>query len=461
MARRHVVGGEEIVVLRDLAGPSTARIGPREWALLEAADGTRDLEGIAIAAAREGAHASVAAIRDFLAALAAEDLLAEDDAPPAASAEDVREALAIPLDRPLDPLPGYLFSCDGRGGCCGFYATVVFSRLDAARARALVPSVLGAGDEPERAFTPEHGARAPALAVASVDGRCAYLDASGRCSVHAAGGLAAKPLGCQLFPARFVDDGETVRVTAAVECACVLSSVGRADGAPLGPVGARVLGDLDPHVHVASLAEGFVVSPGLGATRLELVAWSRDLVAADPPRDGVAAAWALAGAIARAGLRRPDGAPWAFPRDPAPPEADALAPLLASLADVAGKRAREDAGWGGDRLLAGRAVLFVHAAATALLEPELCSLVLSSPARHAASEAFYLRALLHGHELVGPLSLADALRDRAVRMLVARALPLAYAALDDDRSDPALAHPLALVEATLRGHGLGVYFPGS
>jgi lysine-N-methylase len=95
-----------------------------------------------------------------------------------------------------------------------------------------------------------------------------------------------------------------------------------------------------------------------------------------------------------------------------------------------------------------------------------------------ASEAFYVRAVIHGHHLVedaladdegeeaAPSAsshppLAVALRDRAARLLIARAMPEAVRRLDaeepDLEADPAAAYPLALVEAMLRGHGLESY----
>ncbi|WP_437580493.1 hypothetical protein [Sorangium sp. So ce887] len=61
LARRHLVGEDERVILHDLRSGQLLQLGPREWALVSAADGTRDVEGIAIAAAREGAHARVVA----------------------------------------------------------------------------------------------------------------------------------------------------------------------------------------------------------------------------------------------------------------------------------------------------------------------------------------------------------------------------------------------------------------
>ena len=64
-------------------------------------------------------------------------------------------------------------------------------------------------------------------------------------------------------------------------------------------------------------------------------------------------------------------------------------------------------------------------------------------------------AALHGYKLFGYVPLTLALRDRAVRLIVARALPDVFARVG--ATDPACAHPLALVEAILRGHGLDAY----
>ena len=89
---------------------------------------------------------------------------------------------------------------------------------------------------PERGSGPTGGA-----IVTSCEGRCAYLGEGGLCGLHAAYGPAAKPVGCSTFPASFTDDGEVVRVSVSVECACVLASVGREGGSPLIPQGAEVL----------------------------------------------------------------------------------------------------------------------------------------------------------------------------------------------------------------------------
>ena len=72
------------------------------------------------------------------------------------------------------------------------------------------------------------------------------------------------------------------------------------------------------------------------------------------------------------------------------------------------------------------------------------------------AEAFYARATLHGHHLaVEEAPLATALRDRAVRLLLGRALGAVLARAAPD--DPAHDYPLTLVEALMRAHGLNVY----
>src|SRR6202012_3701960 len=101
----------------------------------------------------------------------------EDGAEPEASTEArAPEADPDAGARPLDTLPGFTLSCDGSGSCCRLYASVVFGPLEATRARALLPEVLGGGERHERVFMPERGSGPTGGAVvASCDGRCAYL----------------------------------------------------------------------------------------------------------------------------------------------------------------------------------------------------------------------------------------------------------------------------------------------
>ncbi|WP_437640111.1 YkgJ family cysteine cluster protein [Sorangium sp. So ce854] len=464
LARRHLVGEEERILLHDARTGELLQLGAREWGLLSAADGTRDVEGIVIAAAREGAPARVPAAQAFFAQLHAAGLLAEEDAgeeaaprAPATSVAPARDPGALdPRERPLDVLPDFSLHCDGRGSCCRIYASILFDPEEAARARALRPEVLSGGARHERAFTPERGAWPCAASVVAMrDGRCAYLEGeggAGRCSLHAAGGPAAKPLGCRTFPASFVDDGESVRISVAVECACVLASVGRPGGAPLVDPRLRARGDLDERIDVATLPDRVAVAPGRAAARAELVAWSRRLAAAAPPPDVAAGLFALAAAVEAKGLT--GGAIARFER-PDPLDPAALAPWLAALHRRAARRAREDAAWRSERDLARRATQWIAAATFALADPDLLDALLLSPVCAPDRERFYLRAALHGHRLLGALPLSLALRDRAARLVVARALPLVFAEAGAD--DPACAEPIALVEAMLRGHGLDAY----
>ena len=89
--------------------------------------------------------------------------------------------------------------------------------------------------------------------------------------------------------------------------------------------------------------------------------------------------------------------------------------------------------------------------------PDLELFIAPAP-RTAAAEAFYLEAVLFGHQLVTRscrVPLTTSLVDRAARIVVSRAL--AVVAELGGLSDPAFAQPLALVEATIRAYGLASY----
>jgi lysine-N-methylase len=459
VARRHVVDGDERVVLFDQGTGRLVQVGPREWGLLAAADGTRDLEGIVLAAGREGAHARVPALQGFLAQLHAAGML-EDGVPEAAvlptraAAEAADEGAAT---RPLLSLPGYTLTCDGSGSCCRFYGTVLFGPVEAARARALLPLVRDGGARHERAFTPEHGsAPTGGAAVTYCDGRCAYLGDDDRCGIHGRGGPEAKPLGCQTYPASFVDDGESVRVSVSVECACVLASVDRPGGSPLVPAGARTRADLDETLVVEPLDAQVALTADAWAPRAAYVAWARQVAALWPGVTDVAAALhSLAGAVARDGLD--EAATARALREPAPPTAAEVGAWAEALARRAARRAREDEGWRSPRDLVLRASRWVMEAARRIADPGTAAGLLTGPAAAPRSERFYVEALLHGHRLAGGRPLATALRDRAVRVVVARALGQVLAAVPEGARDTAAAHPLALLEAMLRGHGLDLY----
>ena len=461
LARRHITGGEAVIVLHDQRTGRLVQLGPREWGLLAAADGTRDLEGVILAARREGAHARVPALRAFLEQLHGADLLADgapDDTPAeartTAPANDApTEPESPPDDRPLDVLPDFSLHCDGSGSCCRIYASVIFGPVEAARARALFPEIQGGGDRHEKVFLPDHGsAPTGGSAVTLVDGRCAYLGESGHCAIHARAGGPAKPIGCNLFPASFLDDGERVAVSASVECACILASVGRPGGAPLIAPDARFRGDLDPSVFVASLPARLAINRTTSANRSEVRAWSRQIATLAPPADVALTLWALAAAIDDKGLDA-DPTP-SFQAPPAINPGDIL-PWIEALAGRAARRVREDLVWRSEQDLARRATFWITRMAEALVFANGTPLPDCVTPAVAASEAFYLRAALHGYKLFGDVPLTVALRDRTVRLLIARGLPGIF--IRHRATDPACAHPLALVEAMLRGHGLESY----
>ena len=453
-ARRHLVDGDERIVLFDLGTGRLLQIGPREWGLVASADGTRDLDGIVLAAAREGAHARAPAARGFFEQLHQAGLLDDGveepwEETPEPEPEVVDEGSALLLE----PLPDFSLHCDGSGSCCRIYTTVLFGPVEAARARALLPLVRDGGARHERVFTPERGSGPTGGAAVTLrDGCCVYLGDDGRCGLHAAGGPAAKPIGCNTFPASFVDDGESIKVSVSIECACVLASVDRPGGSPLVPAGARVRADLHETLVVDRLPDHVELTPTTSAPRAAYLAWSRSVARRLPVEDMAASLLALAGAIESDGID--EGAATRALEGGAPP--GDLRPWIAALHRDASKREREDATWRSERDLARRATRWIAEATARLLEDA----VLAAPITAARSEAFYLRALLHGHRLAGALPLAGALRDRAVRILVARALTQVFAALPETERDPACAHPLALVEAVLRGHGLDTYTEG-
>jgi lysine-N-methylase len=147
------------------------------------------------------------------------------------------------------------------------------------------------------------------------------------------------------------------------------------------------------------------------------------------------------------------GAAWHALR-PAPNE---LNPLLRALARAIETRLEQWTAWRSpdDPILrAGRAVL--AATRQVALQPTVDAIAPSYD-RHRA-ETFTVHARLHAHALVDNLPLGAALRDQAVRLLVARALPAALErTVPALAADPAADQPIALVEMLLRGHGLWSY----
>lgn len=463
LPRLHFAEGRCHVVLHDGETGECSAITPAEWVLLAAADGTRDADGLLLAAKREGVEASRAALDRLLASVEGAGLL--EDGPLLrlrakrndAAADDAADDAAT---RPVRAMPGYAFTCDRGGRCCRTYSSIVFSPREAAVARSVRPDVLDVGDRHEHAFTFERGTGPVAgSAVALVNGGCAFLEGS-LCGLHTAAGPTSKPIGCNLFPLSLVDDGTHVRAAVTVECACVLSSADANEaGEPL--VEARTRADLDPRMAVETLPSTVEVTSTTTVPLAAFVAWSDAALDALDPHgtDGAAdaptRAWSLATAAERGGCADPEEARAALA---APPSIDVDAALLrvSALGARAARLAAQNA-FRSERDLVRRGLVTVAAAAQLLQDRDVLEAVTTAApsATVARDEAFYLRAVLFGHQLVGP-PIAEGLRDRGVAMWIARALPLAASVLGIE-DEPGFDRPLAIVEALLRAYGLRLY----
>jgi lysine-N-methylase len=415
-ARRHVVGAESRIVLH--VDDRSLVLGEREWTVLQQADGTRDLEGMRQAAAQHGVRVGLEHVRAFVTTLARQGFF-ED---PRASEEPARTA----CPRPLRALEGYHFRCSGRGQCCSQYDTVLLTPLEVARARVALPLVREAGMEPDRAFLPEQGLRSFLSVPTRVDGACMYHDTHAGCRLHTVAGAHTKPHGCRTFPAALLDVGDHIRVAPRPECACVFESASLHEGEGEPLLDARHGSELPPEVYVPRLPERITVgSHEVSAD--ELVAW---VDALEPRGDRAEYCWRLAAAVAARGLDARD--------DALPPlDLTGLGRALAEArASVRRLEARLGCGWRHPRDGVRRGLAWVRAALDRV-EP-------LSPAREPDDEAFYVRAALY----LVPEDLETQLREHAIALWIARAFP------EDARATPEAAHPLAVVEAMARGHGL-------
>ncbi len=445
-ARRHRQGGERFVVLHDTKRDVNLRVQERAWLVIGGMDGTRDLPGLVAFAVAKGAPSTDAEVEAFVTELAAAELV-EDGV--VVQADKGGSTGSYAGDRPVLQLPGFMLSCDGRGTCCRFYPTVVFSPLEAARARARLPLIERAGLEQHLAFSPLAGTDDRLLAVALVDGRCAYLDADGACGVHRAGSAAEKPLGCRVYPARFVDDGQAVRASPWLECTCVLASGTSHEASGEQLTSAARGAELDPAIFVERLPERVRVGEAIEADTAALAELTLALTEV-PITDGVAALWSLATALDAGGL---DAARDALTR-PSAPDAAVFSASLEALAPRIDRLAAET--WRSPEDLP-RQVATALVSACALAR-DLGDELLRGAGTYREAEAFYVRALLFGHQLVsakGKRSMAASARDRALRVLLGRALGVVASMAD--LQDPAFSQPLALVEASMRAYGLVGY----
>ena len=314
-----------------------------------------------------------------------------------------------PADRPLLALEGFRLHCDGSGTCCRIYPTTAFSAAEVARAESVR----------DAEFTPEHGSTFyPWLArsVAMIDGRCAYLAPDGACVLHREG---KKPSGCRMYPAAFVDDGESLRLTAAPECRCVFVSARRMTTPPgPPPTGGVSLTELFDRraAHVETLPAELPLTAERTIDRDRAIAISDELYRAASSASDVVAL--LDGLAEQFG------------------ESDELGRMARRLDHYNAQNA-----WRSESDFARAVPRWMRAAidrADGIVDEE--------------GERFYLRAVAFGRLWfrAGEPPLAIGLRRRAARLWIARRLR-ADPPLADDR---ALDEPIALVEAICRSFGL-------
>lgn len=459
MVRRHFIDGDEIVVVHDARSGDLVRMPPRAWALIEAADGTRDLGGLLLAASQRGALEGESEVLAVLTDLTAAGLVTDGIDP---FVFDAHEA-EIDAGTRLDVLP-FSLTCDGSGACCQTYSTVRFTEEEAGRASALLPHVEGGR---AKKFLPLAGSGAqPSCAVTMIDGRCAYLSGDGACELHRRHGFGAKPSGCAIYPATFAFDGEAVRVSLGVECACVAKSLeNKGEGTPLVPVEASVRGDLPAGAQVVVVPETIEIAAGKAVAREAIVAWSRAVLdgvreatagaGGEAKIDVVAILWALAdkveaGDLSIEGVRAAlsVGARGVIAMESISPWIEALSARAAAKRDAADR-------WRSAHDRVRMASAWIAEGAAAMRDPVVLGELLRGDGAERKLEAFYVIANVHGHGLLGELPLSAALRDRAARVLLGRSMTKLGATKGGELGDPRWM--LTLVEAMMRAQGLKEY----
>ncbi len=450
LLRRQIVDGSERLWVHDESSGEVYDLDERAFEIIRGADGTRDVGGVALAAVRAGVYRRASEVEAVLGELHRRGLLAD-------GLEPEPQRSTVPPDRPLEVLADYRLTCDANGTCCSTHGAIAFTRADVERARGFAPEVLADDAGRARGFLPLQGSVASnVLVVTHIDGRCAYLEENGRCRIQLTGGAEAKPVGCRVFPATFVDDGVAVRVSVALECPCVVESLGGGSGASLVPEGAERVVDLLPGTPVVRLPEVLRVAGERSELRAALRLWS-DCVSslAMTSGDPLASLWRLADALRDEGLDV-DAAESAM-RDPTPPSASALGFPLLRLSSQAQAEVTALEAIGSLNTPPGRLARWVAEAASALTDAAVVEAALANPPSDLQlEERFSLRSGVFGHLFIRHhQTVEQSLRDQAVRLLLARQLRLEIPEVCADH--PASGAPLVVVEALMRGRGLERY----
>lgn len=434
LARRHVIGEREFVVLHDESTGDHLELSPVAWALLDAADGTRDIQGITAAAQRSGAVVGQREAVKLLKHLHERGAL--EQGPPEHSADVVTPRPRSPevARQPVAPLPDYLFDCDGTGGCCRSYGSVLLTPDDQARARATLPQYSIGPVAAHRWFTPAHGsAPSPLVVPTSCEGGCGFLDDDGLCAIHRKGGISAKPVACAAFPTLACSDGKQVRMTVSPECACVLRSAGGARGERLGE-GLERGADLPITTVIDELPPRVVADEGVEIERGELRELVAEAIGSLPVVDPARACWGWADT-------------WCE-RVPSPVQLDDVDDALDALQRRARSLLRRMSSWRPDDDWVLKSLRWLVGTLHLLENAELRASVIEPSDETSTTENLYVRASLWGYVGFFDTPVAVVLREHALKIWLARAMEVVPLA----PSEHALA--LSSVSMLLRGHGL-------
>jgi lysine-N-methylase len=436
LPRRHLIDGEEVVVLHNAKNGELLKLPAELYAIVAYADGTRDLDGIALAASRDGHFTRMSVITSLMETLNSYGALADgiEPAEPAVTTPRLltTDALSFP-DLPLERLEGHRFCCTGAGSCCAQYATIGVTADDLIRARRAGLQTLPGDHREERVVLPLYGG-AFRQAMTLVNGRCLQLTADSQCGLHHRGGPSAKPVACAAFPAVLVEDGEKVRLSAALECDCVFHSRDESEGASLLPMSSS-LHQLPAGLTVRRLPRDLELTASQTVPTATYAQWSKDL----PPTTN--APWAcatLAAGLAERGLR--DLGTSERDESLRLPALSALRSALRVYSASMDQAAESSNAWRSPKDRTRLLRNTIAQAARSLQDPNKFQTLLSR--EQSSDEAFTLRMSLFGYHLVGERPFAETLVELAVVFLVARELL---------ESNAPVGHPIAAVLACGRG----------